>query len=105
LVELRGELDIASVSEVAEVLDGIAPHAAGVRHVVLDLRGLTFMDASGLHELIRQNDHAHQNRHNLAVVRGRKAIQRLLELTAVEEILVMVDRPEDVAPPLSAPAS
>jgi STAS domain len=47
LVELRGELDIASVSEVAEVLDGLAPDADGVRHVVLDQRGLTFMDAQG----------------------------------------------------------
>ncbi len=65
--------------------------------------GLTFMDASGLHELIRQNDYGHRNRHNLAVVRGRKAIQRLLELTAVEEILVMVDDPEDLAPPPPAP--
>jgi anti-sigma B factor antagonist len=103
LVELRGELDIASVSEVAEAFDDLAPDADGVRHVVLDLRGLTFMDASGVHELIRQNDFAHRNRHNLAVVRGRKAIQRLLELTALEEILVMVDDPEDLAPPPSAP--
>jgi anti-anti-sigma regulatory factor len=39
------ELDIASVSGVAEVVDGLAPDADGVRHVVLDLRGLTFMDA------------------------------------------------------------
>ena len=47
LAELRGELDIASVSEVAEVLDGLAPDADGVRHVVLDLRGLTFMETPG----------------------------------------------------------
>ena len=81
------------------------PTQMALRHVVLDLRGLTFMDARGVRELIRRNDFARQNRHNLAVVRGRKAIQRLLELTAVEEILVMVDDPEDLAPPPSAPAS
>jgi anti-sigma B factor antagonist len=104
LVALRGELDIASVSEVAEALDDLVPGSDGVRHIVLDLRGLTFMDARGLHELIRQNNFAHRNRHNLAVVRGRNAIQRLLELTAVEEILVMIDDPEDLAPPPSAPA-
>jgi hypothetical protein len=57
------------------------------------------MDAMGLRELIRQNDFAHQNRHNLAVVRGRKAVQRLLELTAEEEILVLVEDPEYLAPP------
>ena len=104
LIQLRGELDIATAAQVAKVLDGLAPGAEGVRHVVLDLRGLTFMDASGLHELVRQNDYAQQNRHNLAVVRGRKAIDRLLALTAVEELLVLVDDPEDLVPPPSAPA-
>jgi anti-anti-sigma regulatory factor len=63
------------------------------------------MDASGLHELIRQNNHARQNRHNLAVVRGRKAIDRLLALAALEEILVLVDDPADLAPPLAEPVS
>ncbi len=105
LVELRGELDIATVSQVTEVLEGLEPSAGGVRHIVMDLRGLTFMDASGLHELIRQSDYAHQNRHNLAVVRGRKAIERLLTLTAVEDLLVLVDDPEDLAPPPPSPAS
>ena len=86
------------------MLDGLAPATDGLRHVVLDLRGLTFMDASGVRELVRQNKFAHENRHNLAVVRGRKAIDRLLALTAVEELLVLVDDPEDLAPPPSTPA-
>ncbi|HEY6526824.1 MAG TPA: STAS domain-containing protein [Solirubrobacteraceae bacterium] len=103
LVALRGELDLATAPQVAEVLDGLAPDAGGVRHIVLDLRGLTFMDASGLHALVRQNNHARQNRHNLAVVRGREAIDRRLTLTAADEILVLVDDPADLAPPLSEP--
>ena len=76
LVALRGELDLLTVSKVAEVLDGLEPRADGLRHVVLDLRGLTFMDVRGLKELIRQNEFARSNRHNLAVVRGTAAIQR-----------------------------
>jgi anti-sigma B factor antagonist len=105
LIELRGELDIATTPQVAKTLNGLAPDADGVRHVILDLRRLTFMDARGIHELTRQNDYAHQDRHNLAVVRGPKAIRRLFALTAVEEILVLVDDPEDLAPPPPAPAS
>lgn len=100
LVALRGDLDLLTVSRVAEVLDGLDPSADGVRHVVLDLRGLTFMDVSGLKELIRQNEFARSNRHNLAVVRGTRAIQRVLELTGVEEMLVLVDDPDDLAPPV-----
>jgi anti-anti-sigma factor len=99
LVALSGELDLLTVSKVAEVLDGLEPQPDGVRHVVLDLRGLTFIDVLGLKELLRQNEFARNNRHNLAVVRGTHAIQRVLELTGVEEMLVLVDDPEDLAPP------
>jgi anti-anti-sigma factor len=98
-VALRGELDLVTVSKVAEVIDGIDPQATGVRHVVLDLRGLTFIDVLGLRELINQNEYARSNRHNLAVVRGTRAIQRVLELTEVDEQLVLVDDPDDLAPP------
>ncbi len=98
LVALRGELDLVTVSKVAEVFNELQPQATGVRHVVLDLRGLTFMDLPALRELIRQNEYARSNRHNLAVVRGTAPIQRLLELTGVEEQLVLVDNPDDLAP-------
>ena len=100
LVALRGELDLVTVSKVAEVMDELAPDPGGVRHVVLDLRGLTFMDVPALRELIRQNEFARSNRHNLAVVRGTAPVQRLLALTGVEGQLVLVDDPDDLAPPL-----
>jgi len=99
LVALRGELDLVTVSKVAEVIDSVKPQAEGVRHLVLDLRGLTFMDSAGLHELIRQNEFARSNRHNLAVVRGSAAIERLLEVTGVRDHLVLVDDPDDLVPP------
>jgi anti-sigma B factor antagonist len=99
LVALRGELDLLTVSKVAEVLEGLEPRADGLRHVVLDLRGLNFMDVMGLNELIKQNEFARSNHHNLAVVRGTAAIQRVLELTGVDEMLVLVDDPDDLVPP------
>jgi anti-sigma B factor antagonist len=99
VVALRSELDLVTVSKVAEVIHGLEPHADGVRHIVLDLRGVTFMDLDGLRELIKQNDYARTNRHNLAVVRGTNAINRLLKLTEIEELLVLVDDPDDLVPP------
>ena len=38
LVALRGELDLVSVSKVAEVIGELDPGSGGVRHIVLDLR-------------------------------------------------------------------
>jgi anti-anti-sigma factor len=95
-----GELDLVTVSKVAEVLDELDPNAEGVRHLVLDLRGLTFIDLGGMREVLRQDEYARSNRHNLAVVRGTDAIQRVLQLTGVERHLVLVDDPDDLAPPV-----
>jgi anti-anti-sigma factor len=102
LVALRGELDLVTVSKVAEVLTDLEPGREGLRHIVLDLRGLTFMDVPGLRELIKQSEFARSNRHNLAVVRGTPAIERALELTGVGEHLVLVDDPDDLVPPASS---
>ena len=104
-VTLRGELDLATVSEVTDALQRLAPRADGVRHVVLDLRGLTFMDSNGVRVLLKQREFARTNHYNLAVVRGNDAIQRLLALTGVEELLVVVDDPEDLVPPLPSPTA
>ncbi len=99
LVALSGELDLVSVSKVAEVLSDLEPGGSGIRHLVLDLRGLTFIDVPGLRELITQSEFARGNRHNLAVVSDTPAINRVLRLTGVDEHLVLVDDPDDLVPP------
>jgi anti-anti-sigma factor len=101
LVQLFGELDLVTVPRVAVALDGINLEADGYRHVVLDLSGLTFMDATGIHELIRQSNHANQNQHNLAVVRGPASISRLMSMTDADTHLVLIDSLEDLLPPLT----
>jgi anti-anti-sigma factor len=90
-VALRGELDLASVGTVADALVGLTTSADAVRHIVLDLRGLSFIDVPGLRELIRQNDFARANGQDLTVVRGTRTVNRALELSRVGEHLVLVD--------------
>ena len=51
--------------------------------LVLDLRGLSFLDSSGLARLLAANRRAHRERRRLLLVRGTKAVQRLLAMTAV----------------------
>jgi anti-anti-sigma factor len=100
LLELFGELALGTVQQVADVFDVLALDSDRFCHVVLDLRGLTFMDAAGIHELVRRNDDANRNQHNLAIVRGQTSISRLMAMTAVDKVLVLVDDPNDVVPPL-----
>ena len=98
LVELRGELDLVTASDVRAAIDDLNPQADGVRHIVLDLRGLTFMDARGLCEVLNQNAFARENHHNLALVRGPPVVQLLLECTDTERLFVLVDAPDDLTP-------
>jgi anti-anti-sigma factor len=99
LIDLRGELDILTAPRIKGVIDGLQPETDGVRHIVLDLRGLTFMDCAGLREILRQNDFARANHHNVAFVRGTPAVHQVMMLTDTEDLLVLVDDPEDLAPP------
>ena len=81
VVEPRGELDMATVGAVEAELRRL--HDSGVRMVVLDLAGLTFMDSSGLHLVTRWAQEASRNGFAFELEPGPPQVQRLFELTAV----------------------
>jgi len=85
LVEPQGEMDMASVGAVEAELRRV--RAEGFDHVVLDLAGLTFMDSSGLHLVIRWTSEAARDGFKFELEPGPPAVQRIFELTAVDETL------------------
>lgn len=88
-VAVRGELDMAT----ARRLDGcLAPFEnEGVSAIVLDLRGLTFIDSFGLRALLRARDRAEKNLHRVILVGANASARRLFEITRTEFLL---DDPE-----------
>ena len=78
IVAPRGELDIATVGRVAAEIDELV--RVGFTDLVLDLRGLTFMDVSGLRFAIAQ-----AGRHDATVtlIDGPPAVARLFDLAGV----------------------
>ena len=85
IVAPRGDLDMATVGIVDQELRQL--HEAGFRNIVLDLRGLTFMDSSGLHLAMRWADEASRNGFAFALEPGPPVVQRIFELAAVMELL------------------
>jgi anti-sigma B factor antagonist len=82
IVKLRGELDLGAAPILREHFVSVPWRS--VTRVVVDLRGLTFMDSSGLGELIwidRKCRGASGKR--LAFVPGPPIVQRVFELTGV----------------------
>jgi anti-anti-sigma factor len=91
---LRGELDIASAPQVEEELARLETAAPPV--LVLDLRGLEFMDSTGLRTVVAADARAREQDRRLVVVRGPDAVHRIFTVTRLDERLEIVDDPATV---------
>ena len=86
-----GELDLATVDQVDSALKDAA--RKGTAELELDLRGVTFMDSSGLHLLIRWHESMKKSTTAFRVIQGRPEIRRLFEVADLIDDLPFVDRP------------
>jgi anti-anti-sigma factor len=77
----RGELDMATVAAVEKELRRL--HDTGFRTIVLDLGGLSFMDSSGLHLVMRWTAEASRDAFRFELEPGQPHVQRLFELAGV----------------------
>jgi anti-sigma B factor antagonist len=94
VVNVSGELDLASSPALEQELE--RPAVASGELIIIDLRGLQFMDSTGLSVLVRAHQRAAQAGQRFAVVKGPQQVQRLLELTGVAERLTLIDSPEEL---------
>jgi anti-sigma B factor antagonist len=94
VLSLSGELDLVSGPRLEEALRVLDDPDTEV--LVLDLRGLDFMDSTGLHILVKAQRKAEESGRRLALVRGREQVQRLLHLTGMTDLLTIVDSPEQL---------
>jgi anti-sigma B factor antagonist len=76
---LQGELDLTSAPVFDRELK-VAEAAAPAR-LVIDLSGLEFMDSTGLRALLLARERSGSEGHKLALRRGPRQVQRVLELT------------------------
>ena len=82
-VRPEGDLDMSTAPDVEAVLQGVLE--GGAKRLVVDLRGLHFMDSSGLTLLTRWNNASQRDGFDLEVVKGHERIQRLFTLTGLHE--------------------
>ena len=79
---LSGEFDMGAIRAFrAAVEDEANPW----RRVVIDMSDLTFMDSSGLQELVRLDNRARERGLEVIVAKPSVPVTRLLELTGLEK--------------------
>ena len=82
---LAGELDLETAPRFRERL---AAAEAGADTVVVDLRGVTFMDSCGIGELVGAQQRAHHEGRRLVVVKGEGTeIDQVLHIAALDKAL------------------
>lgn len=88
-IVLTGEADLQGAPEIEAALQDASAGEPGL--IVIDLRNLTFIDSSCLHALVRGHELCRAYGHELSVIPGPANIQRLFELTGMDEILPFCD--------------
>jgi anti-anti-sigma factor len=85
----HGELDLDTVGSVRQAFR----EHADATSVLLDLRGLTFIDSSGVTLILEQVRRAEADGFAFGLVRGSTRVQRLFEVTGLIPHLTWVDVP------------
>jgi anti-anti-sigma factor len=89
VIALNGELDLASAPDLErELRDAEAESPA---RVVIDLKGLAFMDSTGLQALLRARERASNAPYELVLRRGSHQVQRVFELTKTVDAFAFED--------------
>ena len=86
IVEPRGELDVATVETLRVALDDIKV----AWRLVLDLRGLSFIDSTGLHLLVALHQRAQRDGFQLALVAPEPPVDRAIRVCGLGNTLPFV---------------
>jgi anti-anti-sigma factor len=94
VIALEGELDLAGANALEQEL--ATPEADAARAVVLDLRGVEFMDSSGLRVIAVTLQHSQERGRRFALVPGAAQVMRVFDITRMRERLDFVADPSEV---------
>ena len=93
-VTLQGSLDLVRAYEFDEAMRRIERDAPG--RVLIDLRGLEFLDTTGLSRLGALRRRCRRTGRRLVLVRGSQSVQRLFAVTAMNEHFEVVRDPAEL---------
>lgn len=86
VVTVRGPLDLSTKDTLEQAL--MVEVDADMRHVVVDLAGVSFCDSSGLSTLLRVHRRLAANSGWLRIAAATGQVQRVLQLTNLDRILL-----------------
>ena len=90
-LRLHGELDMAASPKLTGVLHEL--QHGGAQEIVVDLRGLSFLDSMGLSALLGAYVAGQDGHRKVSFIRGGPSVQRVFAVTEVDKRVDWVDPP------------
>jgi anti-sigma B factor antagonist len=93
-VRLAGELDLSQGERFREELaraEEREPQA-----LIVDLRGVTFMDSTGLRLLLGAMRSCEEAGRRFTIVRGQQQVQDLFRVAGLEDVFEIIDDPSEI---------
>jgi anti-anti-sigma factor len=94
VLRVAGELDLGNAARVGEAL-GARPEAPAA--VVIELSEVTFMDSTGVRELLEARRLTEESGGRLALLAPSRPVQRVLELSQLIEVFEVITDLDDLA--------
>ncbi|SER91298.1 STAS domain-containing protein [Actinokineospora terrae] len=92
IVRAWGEVDLGSVSVLADAMDAVIDRGSQAATVVVDLTEVTFMASAGLSAVVEANQRARMAGLSLVVVSPQgSAPRRAFSVSAVDRVLVLAE--------------
>ena len=88
-----GEIDFDTVHRVRDRMDEL--RVAGFRRLILDLRGVTFLDSTGIRLVVEADASARADGFEFALIEGPAKVQRVFEITGLRSALPFIDPSQD----------
>ena len=89
IVRLYGEFDLAAEKRFADELGALLHD--GTATLVLDLRGLTFMDSTGLRMLVSAHKRSEEDGFDFAILCDDGSVRNVLRETGLDRVLPVVE--------------
>jgi anti-anti-sigma factor len=91
VLRLNGELDMAAGPALTKVLHELQHGDA--QEIVVDLRGLRFLDSMGLSALLEAYVAGQDGHRTVSFIRGGRTVHKVFQLTKMDERVTWVEPP------------
>jgi anti-sigma B factor antagonist len=91
LVAPHGELDLSTAAEVRDAVAEVRER--GFDRIVLDLRGVTFIDSTGVRLLVRTRSASHEGSWDFSIIDGGEQVGHVLVLAGVSHLFTRASPP------------